>query len=275
MNYAFMSFSCPELALDGMLEAAARWGYAGVEPRLDSGHAHGIETSLSPTERRAVRARVADGPTTICCLAVSARYADPATCADYMESTRRGLELAADLGVPVLRVFGGHFPEDITRGQAIESLSAALSALAGQARACNVAICLETHDAWCDPRHVAQVMQNVNHDHVAVNWDVLHPVRTAGLGIRESLDILQPWIRHVHMHDAQLTPGRIAYAPMGTGAIDHRTVLQGLQAIMYTGYLSGEWIGYSPWQEHLPFEIARLREYEAGLGPAEDNGKTP
>ena len=45
MKYAFMTFSCPELDLDGVLDLAGRMGYDGIEPRLDSKHAHGVEVA--------------------------------------------------------------------------------------------------------------------------------------------------------------------------------------------------------------------------------------
>ena len=62
MKYSFMSFSCPDLTLTEMLEAAEKFGYGGLEPRIDAGHAHGIETSLTPAEKKAVRQQVADRP---------------------------------------------------------------------------------------------------------------------------------------------------------------------------------------------------------------------
>ncbi len=260
-----MSFSCPDLTLAEMLEAAAQWGYKGLEPRIDAGHAHGIETSLTPAARQAVRQQVAASPVTLCCLASSARFADPDTCGDYLDATRRELDLAADLDIPVLRIFGGHFPDTVDRAAAIDSLAEALATLTDQAEDCDTTLCLETHDAWCNPHHVVQVLEQVNHPRVAANWDVLHPVRTTEMTLAESLAILSPWIRHVHMHDATLAPGRIHYVPIGTGAIDHRQVIRGLQAIAYTGYMSGEWIGYTPWQEHLPDEMARLQQVEANL----------
>ena len=40
MKFAFMSFSCPTLSLDAMLDLARRLGYAGVEPRVESRHGY-------------------------------------------------------------------------------------------------------------------------------------------------------------------------------------------------------------------------------------------
>ncbi len=266
MKYAFMSFSCPDSTLAEMLVVAAELGYAGLEPRLDAHHAHGIETSLSGPQRQAVKAQVTDSGVALACLAVSSRFADPETAAGHLDNLERELELAADLGVPAVRVFGGQFPPTISRDEAIDNVSAALAAVAAQAAAGGIVLCLETHDAWCHPAHVVKVMEAVNQDSVRVNWDVLHPVRTAGVDLQASFEMLKPWIAHVHVHDAEITPGRIGYAPMGTAALDHRLVLTALHGIGYAGYLSGEWIDFSPWQEHLPREISRLRRYEAELG---------
>jgi len=44
-----MSFSCPELTLDEMMTVAARFGYDGVELRLDAGVAAvGVSLPLMP-----------------------------------------------------------------------------------------------------------------------------------------------------------------------------------------------------------------------------------
>ncbi len=265
LKYSFMSFSCPELTLTEMLDAAVQCGYEGLEPRLEAGHAHGVETSLTSAARQIVRRQVAASTVELCCLASSTRFAEPATRDHYRDTIRRELDLAADLEVPIVRIFGGHFPADMERAAAIDDLAEALLALSSQAATCNTTLCLETHDAWCNPHHVAQVLSQVNHARVAANWDILHPVRTAGITLAESLAILAPWIRHVHMHDATLESGRIRYVPIGTGAIAHQDVIQGLRAIAYNGYMSGEWIGYTPWREHLPDERGRLRQIEATL----------
>ena len=51
--------------------------------------------------------------------------------------------------------------------------------------------------------------------------------------------------------------------PIGSGIIDHRTVLKCLKSISFAGFLSGEWIKWEAYEKHLPREIATLRKYEA------------
>lgn len=40
MKYSFISVSCPDLTLDALLETAKRFGYGGIEPRIQANHAH-------------------------------------------------------------------------------------------------------------------------------------------------------------------------------------------------------------------------------------------
>ena len=265
MKYAFMSFSCPELTLDEMLALAKRLGYAGIEPRLCAKHQHGVEWAVDAAGRQAIRRKVADSGTAICCLATSCRYSDPATLAQQMEETRLAIDLAGDLGCPRLRIFGGAIPQPVSREEAIVRLGESLAALGSHAQERGVTLCLETHDAWTDPSHVAAVMQRVNHPAIGVNWDYWHPARTSGWPIQKAFDTLRPWIRHVHFHDGLLRKDQAVSRAIGTGELDSRLVLQLLQSIRYDGYLSGEWINWESHDIHLPRELAAMKRYEEEL----------
>ncbi len=262
MKYAFMSFSCPQLSLDEMLALAKRYGYDGIEPRISAGHAHGIELDADATRRREARQKAIDSGIEICCIATSCRYADPATAREQVDETLRCIDLAADVGAPRIRVFGGAIPEGVSREEAIDLLAESLRAVAGHARERGVVVCLETHDDWCDPDHVAEVMRRVDHPAVAVNWDVMHPVRQAGRTVDQAFQILRPWIRHVHVHDGSARLDRLELRPIGEGDIDIRRAMELLKAISYDGYLSGEWIDWEPYEVHLPRELATMRRYE-------------
>jgi sugar phosphate isomerase/epimerase len=107
MRTAFMSFSCPQLDLDEMLALAKRLGYDGIEPRIEAGHAHGIEMDVSAQARRELKEKADGSDIALCCVATSRRYADPETAQQHVDDTLRCIDLAADLGSPRLRVFGG------------------------------------------------------------------------------------------------------------------------------------------------------------------------
>jgi len=261
VKYSFMSFSTPDLSLADMLATAQRYGYDAVEPRLDTGHAHGVEVGATPAERAAIKKQVADAGIALSCVATSLCYADPAKKDTVLAETHERIDLAGDVGAPTIRVFGGQIPSGVSREQAIDLLVDSLAAVAEHASDRNVIICVETHDDWCDPRHVAAVLQRVNHPAVAANWDVMHPVRAKLATMDEAFQALKPWIRHLHVHDGK--GENVSLVPMGTGEYDHKRVIGLLKTIQYAGYLSGEWINWEPYDVHLPRELAALKGYEA------------
>jgi len=263
MKYSYMSFSTQSLDLAEMLEVAGRYGYDGIEPRLDAEHAHGIEVDASQEYRDAVKAQVEATGIELACLATSLTYADPGKTEAMIADTHERIDLAGDLGVKTVRVFGGVIPEGVSREQAIDLLVESLSGVADHAEERGVVMCVETHDDWCDPAHVAAVMSRVDRPGIAVNWDIMHSVRTGVATIEASFEALRPWIRHVHIHDG-LGSG-VQFAPIGTGDIDHRRALELLSSAGFAGYLSGEWIGWEEHDIHLPRELATMKRYEKEL----------
>lgn len=266
MKYAFMSFSCPELALDALLQTAKDIGYDAIEPRASSNHKHGIEIEATLSERAAIKAKAAAAGIAYSCVATSCRYADPETATAHIAETHQFIDLAADIGADKLRVFGGKIGQGLNREAAIAQVAQALTEVAGHAGDRGVTLCLETHDDWCDPKHVAAVMAMVDHAHIAVNWDIMHPVRMGLATMDEAYEILAPWVRYVHIHDGRDEAGKLSFKAIGEGDIDHKRAAELLIAGEYDGYLSGEWIQWQAHEVHLPRELATMKRYEEEIG---------
>ena len=262
MKYAFITFSTPDQTLVEVLETAKRFGYDGVEIRIDSGHKHGLELSSSAAERAAAKQQAAEKGVAICCIATGAKFADPAAAPQHVESACAAIDLAADVGAGVIRVFGGQLPSGVSREQAMDSVVASLKQISEKADARGVNVAIETHDDWCNPQHVAAVVQRVNHPRIGVNWDYQHTARVAKASADEAFDALKPFIKHVHFHDGTMSADKLEFLPVGQGAYDHKRVLQLLKSISYAGYLSGEWINWEPADVHLPREIAAMKTLE-------------
>ena len=115
MKYSFMTFSCPDLTLGETLALAKKYGYDGIEPRLDAKHKHGIEATLDAAGREAARKQAQESGVAICCLATSCIFARPDSHADMVRDALARIDLAADVGAPCIRVFGGSIPKDSSR----------------------------------------------------------------------------------------------------------------------------------------------------------------
>jgi sugar phosphate isomerase/epimerase len=248
--------------LDEVLAAAQRYGYDGVELRVDADHLHGVEVANTPEQRRAARQMAAAHGVALCCVATSCRFADPATVAQNLAEAQERIDLAADLGAHAVRVFGGKIPQGLSRQQATGSVVQALAALADQAERRGVYLALETHDDWCNPQDVHEVVSRVNHPYVGVNWDYMHTLRIGKTSVDEAFAVLGPYIRHVHFHDGSLAADKLEFLPIGEGEYDHRRVLTLLRSLNYDGYLSGEWINWEPAETHLPREVQAIKAIE-------------
>ena len=116
---AFMSSTCPEWTFEQMVDAAVKYGYEGVDLRVEWGHSHGLELDSTQDARREARTYATAQNVQISCVAIGARLAR-ATAEerdDAVDQVRRYAELAADLGAPTIRVFGGNLPEGHTMAE--------------------------------------------------------------------------------------------------------------------------------------------------------------
>lgn len=258
MRYAFMSFSCPELSLAESVALAASLGYDGFEPRIGGVHRHGVELAADAAERRLMRDTLENAGVALACLATPFRFANPATVENEISGTEAAIDLAADLGSTRLRVFGGAPGDGLDRAAAIRLLSDSLRRLASRARSRGVRVCLETHDAWTHPDHVAEVMAAVDDEAIGVTWDVMHPLRTSRWTIRDAWQRLRPWIAHVHAHDGLLDPATMVFSPVGAGEYDMPAFFACLAEMNYSGFVTGEWINCAG-KIDLATELASFR----------------
>jgi sugar phosphate isomerase/epimerase len=259
-----MSFSVPGMTLKEVLAAAKRYGYAGFEPRLGSGHAHGIEIGASPEALQEARILAQDAGVSVCCLATGCALADPIRKTGQLEQGKRAVELAGALGCPAIRVFGGVIPGGVSRETAFETLVSSAAELQDFARGAGVAVCIETHDDWCDPLMASKAARESG---AFVNWDIMHSFLEGKSPPEKAFELLGPYIRHVHIHDGYYdSTGKLIFASVGEGEIDHALPLRLLKESGYAGFISGEWIGWDPGEIHLPRELALLKAAEGRSG---------
>jgi fatty-acyl-CoA synthase len=247
MKYAFSTLACPAWSVEEVVGAATRFGYDGIEFRLLDGEA------IDPRAHRGRAARAVAScrrsGMEVCAFDTMCRFNDP----DRAERTRQveelltWIDLAHDLQVPRLRVFGGRDqaqsrptpPPDEANTWVVESLRAA----APSAERAGVTIMLETHYAFSSAQRVAAVLQQVPSTHVAALWDSQHTHRV-GESVEDVLQALGARLAHVHIKDARRrTPDGAAWEVvlLGEGEVPVREQLDALHHHGYAGYISVEW----------------------------------
>ncbi len=262
MKFSFMTWVCPDYDLNQVITAAIRYGYDGVEPRAEADQAHGIDLKTTKKKRSEIKQQFTDAGVELSCIATSRQYsmADAAERTKSVELTKKFIDLAADVGCPFLRVFGGPIPEGVEKEECKQYVAEALRACGEHAAQTPVTVCLETHDSFSLARDAAETVRMADHERVKILWDVAHPFRQ-GETIAESWGYVKDLVRHLHVHDAMLGGGWDARL-MGDGEIPHEEAIRHLASINFQGHLSGEWIN-PQWslEELLPHELRVLRSY--------------
>ncbi len=266
MKISFMTWACPDWTLSQVLTAAVRWGYDGVEPRAEANQQHGIEITATKKERHTIRKQFEDMGVEMSCIATSRKYAliDDEERRESIDLTKRYIELAADLGCPNIRVFGGPTPKEISREDAQKLVAEALAELGPFAAEHNVVVCLETHDDYSLADWAAATVKMAGAPGLGIVWDIMHPYRH-GQTIQQAFDAVKDLVRHCHVHDGKRPadggPAGWELALMGEGDIPHDEAVKLLATIDFQGHLSGEYINFLPPEQLLPHEAQALRSY--------------
>ena len=258
-----MTWLCPDWNVKQILIAAEKYGYDGVEIRVESNHKHKIGLSTPKEERIAVRNSFADAGIEISCLATSLKFAtiDKEKRKNNIDTLQKYIDLSADIGCPYIRIFGGSISVE-PRG-IISYMAEDLAIVANYACGSKVEILLETHDHFSHSLWVKEVIKNTNHLQVNALWDVMHPFRMLE-DFSYTYANLKGHIRHLHIHDGIYNHDKtkIDMYLLGEGVINHRIPMRFLKKEGFSGHFSLEIIGKGEPDKWLEQYAKKFREYE-------------
>ena len=276
MKLSFATLGCPEWTLEQIAENAAGMGFDGVELRGVAGEHIGPDET--PEERARIRDLFAAKGVEIACIMGYSKFTweDRAQLAGDVEVARKFVGVAADLGCPVLRIFGGMWGE-ADREAALARVVGGLKQVAPVAEEAGVKLAIETHDDWCKGENLAAVMDGVGSPALGVCWDIANAFTVEPL--EETYASIAGRIYHVHFKDVGLEGDKHVAKLLGEGDVDLAGGLQILKRDGYDAYLSFEW--EKKWQPelqepevafpHYASEASRLMA-EAGLARSASGG---
>jgi len=277
----FSTLGCPEWSRETVIERAAAFGYDGVEWRGGpQGH---VSPALPPSERQALRQRVAGAGMISLAVTAYSRFTSPeaAERAAQLDHLRQHLDLAADLGATYVRTFIGQLPPGRSRAEALPAIHDGLRAAAEHAASVGVIVAAESHDDWVRSASVADILTAVPHTALRALWDFGNAF-AAGEDPDEGLRALGPRLGYVHVKDGQVIDGEWHLTQLGQGQVPLGRVIHGLLAIGYNGGLTVEWERawhpeLEPAETALPVALKVLRkllsEVDLTPRPPSLNGK--
>ncbi|MEM2936139.1 MAG: sugar phosphate isomerase/epimerase family protein [Candidatus Bathyarchaeia archaeon] len=169
---------------------------------------------------------------------------------EQVEGVKACVDVAAEIGCPVVRVFGGEFAEGKTEAQCIGAITEGLRQSAAHAEERGVTLALENHGRITNNIDTLMgILKEVGSESLKVNLDTGN-FYWFGYKLSEVEAIfekLAPMTAHTHMkngttprREERRKPGEVKLVPLPEGDIDLAKIVKLLKAKGYKGAISME-----------------------------------
>ncbi len=186
----------------------------------------------------ATRRRLQDNGLEIPCIDTVCDGADAATAAQAVEEISRCLEIAANLGIPCVRLKAAA-AED--KEAAIDRVAALVEQVLPAAEEKNITLLVETSGLFCNTADLRELLNRFACDHLAALWQLSAAYFGGGESPETIIENLGAYIRHVHINDAIATENGVEYCLMGEGKLPIKDMMLALRSVNYDGYISLVW----------------------------------
>ncbi len=184
-----------------MLKVCRNVGIGDVE--LRTSHKHGVEPSLSKSQRQDVKKQFADAGVNIWGLGSTCEFQspDPSVVRKNIETCRQFIDLARDLGAPGVKVRPNGFPKDVPQEKTLEQIGKSLVPCAKSAADAGVEVWVEVHGGGTQkPSNMKAIMEHCGEKNVGVTWNS-NPEDVVNGSVAESFALLKPWVKSCHINE--------------------------------------------------------------------------
>ena len=185
-------------------------GILGVE--LRTGHAHGVETSMSADQRETVKKLFADSPVT--CLGYGSNFEyqspDPVKLRWNIDETKEYIKLCRDIGASGIKVKPNGLPDGVDKEKTIAQIAASLNEVGEFAQDYGLLVRVEVHGTKTQELpNMKAIFDQVTGKNVKICWncndqDLLPP------GLEGNFNSVKKWIGDT-VHVRELNIGNYPY----------------------------------------------------------------
>lgn len=185
--------------LDKILTTLPGLGFEAVELRTT--HKHGVEPSLGPQERAAVRKKFEAGKLRLLSYGTVCEFqaVDPDVRKKNVESGKEWVLLARDTGAMAIRVRPNGLPKEVPTETTIKNIGDCLRELGDFGAGHGIEIWMEVHGSQTqNPPISAAIMRAANHKNVGACWNS-NPTDVVDGSVKSSFELLRPYIKNAHI----------------------------------------------------------------------------
>lgn len=257
MKPAFTTLGCPNWSIAKIAAFASEHKLA-VELRFhtDGNHA----SPNAPADEWIKQAEVfAAAKADVFCLMAYTNFIDLEKTSESIQITRRAIAACKIYGAKFVRLFVGPVPAGKTREELVGVCAEGLKIVSADAARHGVTLCIETHDDWCKPAVIRDLLDRVGSSALKINWDICNAFH-AGTKVEEAFPLIKDVIGYCHVKDGHHVTKDGAkkweYLDPGQGDVQLEKAFGLLAKSGYSSYLSFE---------HEKKWIPELKEPEAAF----------
>jgi sugar phosphate isomerase/epimerase len=187
--------------LPTLLRSCKAAGFEAVELRTT--HAHKVEPSLGPEERRDVKKQFADSGVALWGFGSVCEFhsPDPAVVKKNIEDCRTFCQLAADTGARGVKVRPNALPKGVEPTRTLEQIGKALRECGKAASDLGVEVWVEVHGGGTSlPENMRTLMDHCDHPGVGVCWNS-NATDVKDGSIRRAFELLKKDIKSCHINE--------------------------------------------------------------------------
>ncbi|SEO68226.1 sugar phosphate isomerase/epimerase [Paenibacillus sp. OV219] len=265
LKLSVFTVAAPDMTPEQLCEAAAASGIDGIEWRCKETAPHlrseppsfwgNNHCTLSPSADETEINRFAQAAAKYNRQAIS--VTPYLTCGD-IEGTEQIMRLASKLGATMIRAGVPGYDRSRNYNELFNITTSYLHEVEQLARTYNIKAIIETHHLTIAPSAslAHRLVSSFNPDHIGVLYDPGNMVYEGYENYRMGLELLGPYLAHVHVknagwqppaHPAQLTGDPLqsiewsaGWRPIANGQVPWKQVLRDLKAVGYDGWLGLE-----------------------------------
>jgi sugar phosphate isomerase/epimerase len=237
--------------LPTILKRLEALGYLGVE--LRTGHAHGVEVTLSRAQRMDVKKQFDDSPVELAGLGSAFEFQSPDTAVvrKNIDGTMEYVRLAHDIGSPGVKVRPNGIPRGADLDATLRQIGKALHQVGEDAAGFGVEIRVEVHGPITQELpNLSKIIAYADHPNVYVCWNSNQTDVKEG-SVAENFRLVGPKIREVHLRDLydEAYPWRELFGLLGAQGYEGYTLAEippSTDADRVLRYFRALWKEYQP-----------------------------
>jgi len=187
--------------IETIIKNCAETQWKSVELRTT--HKHGVELTLSPSQRADVKKRFIDSPLETISLASAFQYhsTDKDELKKNIDGTKEFVKLAHDVGATGIRVFPNAFVDGVDREKTMQQIGKALAEVGsfGNDNGVEIRVCVHGKGTNSVPV-IRKIIEYSQSPFVYVNWNC-DATDVQGDGFVANFNSVKDRIKGVHMHD--------------------------------------------------------------------------